>query len=64
MWRQAIWDHYCALTCVGGSEQKDCPCERPTDCKLSGAPGFRLARERATARLFAPLVDLVKKRKR
>lgn len=46
------FDFYCALTCYGGSEQKECPCLRPTDCELQGDPQYPAAVERAKKRMF------------
>lgn len=46
------FDFYCAMTCYGGSEQKECPCARPTDCELQEDPGYPAARERAKKRMF------------
>jgi len=25
---------YCRMTCDGGSERGECPCERPVDCEM------------------------------
>lgn len=43
---------WCGLTCMGGSEKKQCPCVGPNDCQMRGHPQFEAQRRVATERLF------------
>lgn len=49
---RAKYASYCALTCLGGSEKKQCLCNAPVDCEMQHEPTFGLAREEAKARMF------------
>lgn len=44
---------YCAMTCVGGSERKECPCSYPGQCELQQHPQFAQARVDAIRRMAA-----------
>lgn len=46
------WQHWCALTCMGGSEKKGCPCEHPDDCLMRFDPDFEEQKRAAVKRLW------------
>ncbi len=41
---------YCGLTCLGGSERKECPCTGPSQCEMRKEPGSVDARRGAKDR--------------
>ena len=43
---------WCGLTCMGGSEQKQCPCAGPKDCRMREHPAFEAQRKAANERLW------------
>jgi hypothetical protein len=43
---------WCGLTCLGGSEQRQCPCVHPRDCAMRGHPDFQTKHRAAGARLL------------
>jgi hypothetical protein len=47
---------YCGLTCLGGSEQKKCPCLGPHECEMKGQPGFQAASDEARRRMIRHLM--------
>ena len=42
---------WCGLTCMAGSEQRQCPCVHPLECQMQDHPDFAAQRELATRRL-------------
>ncbi len=48
---QAKWLTYCGMTCLGGSEQRECSCEGPLKCELRDHPDFLQNRRKATKRM-------------
>ena len=42
---------WCGLTCLGGSEKKECSCECPDHCSMRGHPDFATQRRIAGERL-------------
>lgn len=49
---QTTWLIFCKMTCIGGSEKGECPCERPIDCPMQTHPDYALQRKLATTRMF------------
>lgn len=49
--RSPQFTEYCAMTCLGGSEKKTCPCLHPRDCELQQDPYYAAARNAAKARM-------------
>lgn len=43
---------YCGLTCMGGSEKRECACEHPNDCEMRTHPEFEEYHRQAGVRLF------------
>lgn len=43
---------YCGLTCMGGSEAKQCPCEHPHDCEMRDHSQFDEYQIKARQRMF------------
>lgn len=51
---------WCALTCMGGSERKQCPCACPRDCILARTdPRFGYWRKRAAERMGRLIATLL-----
>jgi hypothetical protein len=42
---------WCGLTCMGGSERKQCECTHPQQCHMRAHPDFDAQRKVATERL-------------
>ena len=59
---KAKWLTYCGLTCLGGSERKECPCDGPETCELLRDPEFQDARNQANNRMLRHLRNKVRKR--
>lgn len=43
---------YCKMTCLGGSEQGECPCRSPATCELQDDPAYEQARAEAKIRML------------
>lgn len=43
---------WCKLTCFGGSDKGECPCDSPNDCQLTTHPQFPKYRKMATDRMM------------
>jgi hypothetical protein len=45
------WGTWCRLTCLGGSEHGECPCDSPRECQMQDDPKFEDKRAEAKARM-------------
>ncbi len=52
---------YCKMTCVGGSEQGQCPCKHPNACEIQDDLDYAQAREDAKDRMWRHLEETVVK---
>jgi len=43
---------WCGLTCLGGSEERQCLCDHPRDCAMRGHPEFQERHRQAGTRLL------------
>jgi hypothetical protein len=59
---KAKWLTYCGLTCMGGSERKECPCSGPRTCELRNHPEFDEARARANNQMLRHLRNKVRRK--
>lgn len=46
------FEFYCGMTCYGGSEQKECPCDSPRDCELRSHPDYEAQAALAKKRMM------------
>lgn len=49
----ALWERFCKMTCLGGSERGECSCTCPADCELQDHPDYERQRELAIKTMWA-----------
>lgn len=42
---------YCGMTCLGGSERRECRCKGPSACEMQDHPNFEEEKRKALHRL-------------
>lgn len=52
---------YCRWTCIGGSENGECPCPGPYACELKDDPDLPQAREEALERMGEYMAEQLNK---
>lgn len=52
-----IFGAYCGLTCLGGSEARECRCDGPNDCEMRTDPRFSHWRFKAEERMRRYLMN-------
>jgi hypothetical protein len=45
---EQLFESYCRMTCLSGSERGRCPCKNPKECKLQEHPDYAAHREQAS----------------
>lgn len=45
------WLTYCGLTCLGGSDKRECMCSMPVECEMRKHPNFTHQRNEAKLRM-------------
>lgn len=55
------WAQWCGLTCLGGSERRECPCQGPWECQMRLRPEFEHKKREAALKLLrVVLTDALK----
>jgi len=52
-----LFNEYCGLTCLGGSEKKQCKCAGPQTCELRNDPRFKRWRHKAKKTAFNYILE-------